>query len=314
MVLFVAVNCSITALLLIYVLKLKALTLSFKLGIPGKKIVEFIKYGLFTLMGGVSEFVYKNVDIIMIGAMVGLSGVGIYSRAVYITAMLAIPARGFYKITYPLIADYQKSGNMEGIESFYKKVSLNNLILGSFLFLNVWLNKEFVFSLMPDEYAAGMIPLLFLAAGKLFDITTGINFQIVLTSKYYRYDTFFNVLLLGLTIGLNWIFIPLYGIAGAAVATMLTFLVVNTLRLVIVKLKFNMQPFEWSTLYVLLICILSFGITYLVPEVSNKYLDLVITSTICSALLLGPIYFFNISPDIKGFVDKWKDKLLTSRT
>jgi len=65
---------------------------------------------------------------------------------------------------------------------------------------------------------------LYIALGRLFDMSTGLNGTITITSNKYRYDLIFTLFLIVLTLFTNYFFIKVAGMGmdGAAFATMIT--------------------------------------------------------------------------------------------
>ena len=70
--------------------------------------------------------------------------------------------------------------------------------------------------------------------------------------------------------------IPVFGINGAAMATAISVLLFNFIRLVIIKIKMGIQPFSIKTLYTFVILILTFKVIIYFPLSGNEYLDVVI--------------------------------------
>ena len=56
------------------------------------------------------------------------------------------------------------------------------------------------------------------------DMYSGLNGTILVTSKKYRYDFTFSLMLVALTVASNALLIPRWGMTGAALATMITVL------------------------------------------------------------------------------------------
>ena len=82
------------------------------------------------------------------------------------------------------------------LEMLYKKSSITQLIIGGFIFILVWFNIENIFKIIPhgNVYAQGIWVVFFIGLGKIFDMATGINQEIVGSSKYYKIDLFLSFL------------------------------------------------------------------------------------------------------------------------
>jgi hypothetical protein len=119
----------------------------------------------------------------------------------------------------------------------------------------VWVNIDDLFKIIPrgDIYIGGKTVLYFFLFSRMIDLVTGVNNEIILYSKYYRYSLILIILLGGLTVVTNLIFIPIYGILGAAIATTMSLVIYLLLELVIVWIKFRTQPFSLNTVKALLL-------------------------------------------------------------
>jgi O-antigen/teichoic acid export membrane protein len=76
----------------------------------------------------------------------------------------------------------------------------------------------------------------------------GNNNAIILNTQYYRSVLFFGLLLVFMMIGLNMLFIPMFGIVGSALATLISVIVYNTIKLMFIVRKVNLYPFTANTI------------------------------------------------------------------
>src|SRR5690606_15459578 len=147
------------------------------------------------------------------------------------------------------------------------KSSLNQLILGGLVYILIWASIDNFYALQKDEYALGKFVFLFLGLSQIINMAFGVNGIIINVSKYYRFDTVTSILLACFTIVTNFIFIPIYGITGAAMATTLSILIFNVVRYKYLLNKINIQPFSLKTLGVVIILITGFAVTYILPKI-----------------------------------------------
>jgi O-antigen/teichoic acid export membrane protein len=260
-------------------------------------------YGVYTLLGGLTTVIVWNIDIMMIGSFNGLGQTAVYAIAFYIGTVIAVPQRALERIATPLIAEHILQNNWKEVEVIYRKTSITQMITGIFILLLIWVNTEHLLSLLPDVYAEGRYVVLFIGLGKLFDMATGANGSIIITSKYYRFDLATNILLVIFTVGTNLLLIPQFGIHGAAVATMLSIFLYNLIKFIFVWIKFSMQPFTADYLGVIVLAIISFGIVSLLPDF-KMIPNLVITTLIITLTFLCPIWWFEISDDLNAVVNR----------
>ena len=235
----------------------------------------------------------------MLSAYKGLGATGIYTIAFFIATVIEIPKRSISQSIIASISEGNKSNNLKLLKDLYEKTSITQLIMGALIFLGIWCNIDNVFHLIPNGniYIQGKWVVFFIGLAKFFDLSTGSNYEIISTSKYYRYDLIFIVLLGVLAVITNIIFIPLYGITGAALASALSVLIFNIFRSTFIYLKMRLQPFTVNTLKELFIIAITLTMNYFLPKQANFILDIILRSSIISITFIGLTLFFKVSED-----------------
>ena len=264
-----------------------------------KYLKDILSFGGFALLGNVSGLLVANVDGIMLSAYKGLGATGIYTIAFFIATVIEIPKRSISQSIIASISEGNKSNNLKLLKDLYKKTSITQLIMGALIFLGIWCNIDNVFHLIPNGniYIQGKWVVFFIGLAKFFDLSTGSNYEIISTSKYYRYDLIFIILLGVLAVITNIIFIPLYGMTGAALASALSVLIFNIFRSTFIYLKMRIQPFTINTLKELFIIAITLTINYFLPKQANFILDIILRSSIISIIFIGLTLFFKVSED-----------------
>ena len=309
--LYIGINCVTALVLSAYLIYLKQFFikptwLAFKV----RPLKEVLNYGLFSFIGNISTTLNNNIDSLMIMNFLGLDDVGIFNIAFIVTSAIRIPALSILKIVVPQVSDYWRTKDLPALKSLYQRVTSINLVLGCLLFIGIWANIDNIFSFMPPVYRQGAYVFFFIGIARIFDMATGLNGVILLTSEKYRYDLLFNALLALLTIATNYIFIPIYGINGAAFASMLTIIAINLARLLFVWVVYKMQPFVWRSLLILGISAGTFFVSELIPPFKNHIFDLAVRSIFIAALYGILILWLKASPDAsqfsKNLLKRWK--------
>jgi O-antigen/teichoic acid export membrane protein len=259
-------------------------------------------YSLFALLGGLATIIVSNIDIIMLSSLSGLSDTGIYAIAFYIGSAITIPRKSVYQIASPLVSDAFKNKNFDLIEDIYRRSSLNMVIAGGFLFCGIIANIDNLMTVLPSEYVGGASVIVVIASANLFSMATGINGAIILNSKYYRFDLYSTLLLIAIAILLNYLFIPVYGILGAAIGTGSAVIIYNAIKVVYVWVRFSMQPFEYQIIYIVVIGAVTLLIVSQIPTLINPYVDLIIRSILISGLYLFPVITLEISEQFNQLV------------
>jgi O-antigen/teichoic acid export membrane protein len=265
---------------------------------------EIIQLSLFSILAGGAGAIIINIDAIMINQFLGEAKTGIYGIAFYFGSIILIPARSIYRITSSIVAENFKENKIFEITKLYKQSCNNQLAIGLLLFIGIFANIDNIMHLLPAEYASGKNVILIISAGYLIEMATGINQVIMVNSPYFRYDTYLVFLLVIITITTNYIFIPLFGIIGSAIATAITVSFGNVLRFVFLFKKFQMQPYNKNTLKLLIIGVLCFAIGIFLPFILHTYLDIAVRSFSIGLLFVLLIFKTNATPEINEKIRK----------
>ena len=271
---------------------------------------KMLSFGTYVLLGGASVMIVTRLDMMMIGAMIDLEHVAFYTVAFFIGNAIKIPGKSIASISVPLLAKAWEKQDFKQIQTLYSKSSINQLIIGGVFFLCIWINIDEVFSLLPLKFSFGKWVVLFIGLSQLFNISSGVNGAIIVNSRYYRYDLYTNVLLVFITLLTNYIFIPIYGINGAAMATALSVFLFNFIRLVLIKVKMKMHPFSLKTIYtVIILCVIYFLVNFL-PLSGNVYFDIFWKSVLIIMMYIPAVLYFNLSEDINKLIIEVRKRFL----
>ena len=109
-----------------------------------------------------------------------------------------------------------------------------------------------------------------------------------------------NLFLIVIATVSNYLLIPIYGVYGAAVATMLSLLSYNIIRMMFLFYEYRLHPFNINTVKAIALLMLCFGVYYFLPSTKNIWLDGIYRSIILSAIFVFPLLIFKISPEISA--------------
>lgn len=263
-----------------------------------------LNYGFYSLFGGLTTVMVWNIDILMLGSLTDLEQTAIYAIAFYIGSVITVPQRSIEKIAAPLLSEFIKNKKWGEVESIYKKTSLNQLIPGLLIFGLIWLHIDTLFLLLPDIYASGKWVVLIIGIGKLIEMGTGSNGVILINSKHYRVSFYTNIVLVGITIFLNYLLIPRYGIEGAAIASAFAFFAFNGVKCLFIQLKFGLHPFSMRTLSITFLGSFSIFLTVGLHLFEVLWLNILFNTALFLLLYLMPILYFRVSPDLNELIQK----------
>ena len=264
------------------------------------------KYGVVTLLTSSAAILVNRIDVLMLGYYLELENIAFYTVAFFMASLIHIPARSILQIIKPLLAKAWAENNRQEIVNLYRKTALNQLIIGALLFIGIWMNINDLLLFVPEKYQGIQMVFFYIGLSKLIDVSVGVNGAIISTSIYYKYDLYINMFLILIIIVTNIIFIPLYGIVGAAMATALAILIHNIIKTLVLYSLFKIQPFQLNTLKVILLSVLVFIVLNLIPY---SLIDSHIVRILLRSVSIGLVYsfvviWFNLSDDINQLFQK----------
>jgi O-antigen/teichoic acid export membrane protein len=302
---------------ILYINKIQPISFKPNFSFLNKPLIkEMGLFMLYMIIAGSGSSIANKIDIGMITSKISLSGTGIYSIAFFVAAFIEVPTRSIFQITTPFAIEALKNNEHEKLDSLYKRVALNQFVIAGFLFLLIWINVNNLYKIMPhgDLYSTGKYVIFFIGLSKVFDAATGINASILNYSKYYYYTLYFIFILAALAFFNNLVFIKMYGITGAAIATAISIFLYNLILVIFVKLKLKTHPISFKTLIVLVIFIIIFYINTLIPNFHNAFIDAAIRSIIISGLFSFLILKFKISSDINLTIHNLWNKYILNKS
>ena len=274
--------------------------------LPNKEVYT---YSLFVFMSGFTMIVVSNIDLVMVDIFEGLEVAGVYALSMYIGTVISVPRKSMTKIIHPILSKAFSENNMKHIEKVYKQSSTNQLFFSLLIFIGIITNLQDLFIFLPVEFHAGKNVIIILGFAYLFDLANGANSQIIITSKYYKFDFITSILLLIFAVLLNYLLIPKFGINGAALSTAISIFSFNSIRTIFVWFVLRIQPFKWHTLSIIVLGIVCFYLGEFLNIGEHPILSITIRSVIIGTTYLGIAYMFRLSDEFNTTIEELVVKL-----
>ncbi|MCF8405470.1 MAG: polysaccharide biosynthesis C-terminal domain-containing protein [Bacteroidales bacterium] len=295
-----AVSLSVPTIVLLLVLMVRG-----EIGFTIKKeaftkdiIREMSVISLFGVIAGLGGLAIVHIDSLMVNKFLGISMTGIYATTFFFATLILIPSRPLLKISTPIIAESWKANDLDNIKLVYSKSCINQSVIGILVFIGLWANIDNIFLILPKEFEAGKYVILFIGIANIIEMASGVSGIILSTSVYYRYSSILIFFFLLFIIGLNYIFIPLFGLVGAAIATTLAKILYMGLRFIFLQHHYKMQPYNFKFILLIIIGLLAYYGAYALPVFKNYILDIFIRSSVVLVIYSILIIVFRISEDI----------------
>jgi O-antigen/teichoic acid export membrane protein len=261
-----------------------------------------IKYGFMLSFTAMTSIGLRSIDSMMLGHYRGLEMVAIYAIAALFSTVIEVPLNALEKIAGPSISRGFKENDMVMVKDIYYKSAKYLLLMGGLLFIGININIHDLYLLTPKDYSAATTVVLIVSFGTLINMATGVNDSLLFNSSRYIYGTYMLLILFGMAVITNMIFIPIFGMEGAALATCLSSFVYNFMKFFFIRKFFKLQPFDIKTLLIIVLIAICFGINYFLPLLTNAILNILFHSTVITAVYAIGTYSFRIVPELHRYI------------
>lgn len=314
-----------TLLNIIYLFSLKKVSFKIQPSFVSKWLrKDFIFYTLFLIATSLAGNLIPVLNTFFVSGKLGLAVAGINTIAVYIASIVEIPYRSLAAISRPHISQGMKDNNMQEVNNMTKNVSLHQFMASMFIFFIIWINIDLVYALIPNGnvYDEAKFVVLILSAVKIINTSLNVGATVLSYSKYYYYSLLFTVILTVTAIYMNIKLIPIWGMEGAALASLVSYIVYYIFLLTFVNWKIKVSPLSMKELYTVIIILSLFAIDCLLQtymskhlismfgvELIGKILDSVVRTSVLSVLGIVIIYKSKISKQVNDIIDKFLSML-----
>jgi len=291
-------------LLIMVVYSLIIYTPKFSFTLP-ENFKEILSYSLYILLAGSAASLLIDIDKYMIPQKEAISQTAYYAVAVFIATVVEIPGRAMFQILNPMVAKAINDNDSLKLNDLYQKSSSNLLIVSGFFFLLINLNISSFYLLMNNEfYSDAILVVLIISLAKLIQMSFGCGPAILATSSFYRITLPFSIAMAISVYFLNDVLIDLYGINGAAISTLIVLSIFTILKVLFIRFKLKINPYNLNTIKILLIVlVLYLSISY-IGFMYSAFLDILLRSVIVSIIYMGLIYYLGLSKSINQIIRK----------
>lgn len=229
-----------------------------------KLLKKMVKYSIPLIPNSIMWWIMNALDRYIIIFILGVEFNGLYAIAHKIPSIISLFSNAFFQAWQ--ISAIQEKENKK--EEFYNRIfsyySVAMIIVASMIFV---INKQFIQFILAEEYKSvwKYTPFLIMAVIFMgFSSFIGTNYIVIKKTKGILKTTILGAII---NLFLNLLFIPIIGLNGAAISTMISFLIVFIIRLKDTKkfiyLDINKKTALQSLLVLLIqICIMYSNLNY----------------------------------------------------
>jgi len=179
------------------------------------------------LFSGLLLYLLNWTDILMLGAMVNETQVGIYNIAYKVGSVGFLVIVSVSTIITPRMAELFGEGKIKELKKLTHQSTRLIALLSIPVVLALIIFNKPILSFFGNEAIAGSNSLVIISVGVLFSAMAGNVDQILNMTNNHKILRNITILCFFVNVILNFILIPKFGIEGAAIASLITNVVIN---------------------------------------------------------------------------------------
>ena len=275
---------------------------------------QYILYTGFLLVSAVASVLAPTLSSFFITAEMGLNYTGIFAIATYIAVMVSIPYRSMTAIAAPQLARAIKEEHQQETAHLMQQVSSTLLLIGGMILCMIWLNIDLIFHILPngETYATARQVVLILGTSQLLIAVCSFTSSALNYSRFYAFSLLFSFILTALSILLNNLLIPHFGMNGAALSNLLAYSIYFLLIVLTVRYTLHTPTFTCQHLKIIFLIILIINLNFLWLKhmpINNIWISSIVRTVVLIGSGCAIAWFKNLSPEIKQQVRSLGEKL-----
>jgi len=226
---------------------------------------DLLIFSIPLIFSGMSWLLLQGTDKFMIGYFMKEYNVGIYNAASTVSGFLSIFLVSFMFIYQPVGAKLYGAGKNLEIKELYQTITKWIFILASPVVMFIVLQPEVAISfLFGSKYLGATFPLLILFLTYTVRICLGPAGGSIIMLGKTKQLMYIVASMAIMNIVLNWYFIPIYGISGAAIATGISIMILSFLEIGYLYKISKMHPIKRVYIKIIVVFLALMIIVYLI--------------------------------------------------
>ena len=194
-------------------------------------------------ISAIAYFIMQGIDVLILTTYSSFESVAYYSVAVKLSTLTALSLLSVNIVVAPKIAEIYEKRKTNELQLLIKKSTRLIFIISIFLLSFIFLFSEHILSLFGPNYIVASTALVILLSAQLYNSVSGPSaIYLNMTGKQRVLNW---ILIIGLltNIFLNLYLIPNYGMNGAAIATLVSLVLWNSMAAIYIYIKDSIKVF-----------------------------------------------------------------------
>ena len=206
-------------------------------------ITEIFKTSSPMALSAIAYFIMQSIDIIILSIYEGFDQIAYYSVSVKLAMLTTLALMSVNIVIAPRIAEIYENQKMQKLQMLIKHSTRIIFLISICLLSVLFFFSEEILGLFGQGYVIANNALLFLLAAQFFNAVSGPG--AIYLNMTGRQKTLNKILVSALiiNISLNFYLIPTQGINGAAIATLASLIIWNTIATVLIYSRDKIKIF-----------------------------------------------------------------------
>ena len=242
-----------------------------------------------------------RIDIYFLAAIVSPAALGIYGIALQIVTIVKKVRQSFDPILEPVISQTVKQASIKDVSNQLARVSYWIFSIQAMIFTLLVFYGNALLGLFDATGENAHPTLLILIGAIIIQGSFGLS-ELIFLYKKPVINPILSFLILMLHAGLCYFMSVKFGILGAAISLLVSYLVTESIRLILIKYYFNSFPFDVTILKPIAMSAVLFGYLSLLSTFTLLNSPLGLISGVIGGILIYSISFFIIAKRQEKFI------------
>lgn len=218
------------------------------LGPANRPTRKLLRYSIPVHLGWMVNTLRSMFSTLVLGFLGLATGVGLFTAASRFSMIGTMFYSSLGNISTPIIADLHSQSETSQMKAYYQTTTRWLVMFNLPVFLTSVIFAKPLLWIFGDDFTSGAASMVILAIGTLAYTGTGVGANILDMTDHPRVNTANSVIMVFIAIFLNVLFVPPWGVVGAATASAISTVLANVVCLIEVWILLKMQPYNRSLL------------------------------------------------------------------
>lgn len=215
---------------------------------PDYRVREWQRIGIVMFFFGSMQIVISQSDTIMLGLFASTTAAGMYNAALKIALLTSAPIFIVNMIAVPMISEMYVTGRLNELRYMFRVIARATAVLTLLAALVIGVLGKYVLWAFGPDFVVAYPALLVLVGGYIINSFSGASGALLLQTGNHVAAAWIMAICAVVNVLLNYLFIPILGMLGAAIASAITLSAWNIAMVLYARKKLGVDPSIFAAL------------------------------------------------------------------